>query len=66
MSSKSAALSLSDVLGLSRLVLDAADGLTGIVEHMHTSVLDTPGCPADSGRDGVTRLVYRGFAARSG
>lgn len=61
MSSKSAAVSLSDVLGLSRLIFEAADGVTGIVEQMHNSVLDTPGLPPPTrGVHGVTRLVYRG------
>ena len=61
MSSKSAAVSLSDVLGLSRLIFEAADGVTGIVEQMHSSVLDTPGLPPPTwGVRGVTRLVYRG------
>jgi len=61
MSSKSAAVSLSDVLGLSRLIFEAADGVTGIVEQMHSSVLDTPGLsPPTRGVRGVTRLVYRG------
>jgi pimeloyl-ACP methyl ester carboxylesterase len=61
MSSNSAAVSLSDVLGLSRLIFDAADGVTGIVEQMHSSVLDTPGLPLPTqGVHGMTRLVYRG------
>ena len=61
MSSKSAAVSLSDVLGLSRLIFEAADGVTGIVEQMHSSVLDTPGLPPPTRSvRGVTRLVYRG------
>ncbi len=62
MPSKPAALSLSDVLGLGRLAADAAHGVTGIVEHMHTSILDTPGlAPLAQGlTGGVTRLVYGG------
>src|SRR5271166_5302192 len=62
MSAKPAALSLSDVLGLGRLAADAAHGLTGLVEHMHMSILDTPGfAPLGQGvTGGVTRLVYRG------
>ena len=60
--SETAALSLSDLLGLGRLVADAAEGLTGLVEHMHNSVLDTPGfAPLGQGvTGGVTRLVYGG------
>ncbi len=62
MPAKPAALSLSDVLGLGRLAADAAHGLTGVVEHMHTSILDTPGlAPLAQGlTGGVTRLVYGG------
>ena len=46
---------------LGRLAADAAHGVTGIVEHMHHSVLDTPGlAPFAQGLTGdVTRLVYR-------
>ena len=60
--SKTAALSLSDVLGLGRLAADAAVGVTGLVEHMHNSILDTPGlAPLAQGlTGGVTQLVYRG------
>ncbi len=63
MPAKPAALSLSDVLGLGRLAADAAHGLTGVVEHMHTSILDTPGlAPLAQGlTGGVTRLVYGGL-----
>ena len=62
MSAKLAALSLSDALGLGRLAIDAADGLAGLVEHMHMSVLETPGIALLGQRvtGGVTRLVYRG------
>ena len=62
MSTKPAAVSLSDVLGLSRLLFDAADGVTGIVEQMHNSILATPGvAPIDQGvTGGVTQPVYRG------
>ena len=62
MTTRVAALSLSDVLGLGRLAADAAEGLTGVVEHMHDNILDTPGL-APFGRGltgGVTKLVYRG------
>ena len=62
MPTKPAALSLSDVLGLGQLAADAAHGLTGVVEHMHTSILDTSGlAPLAQGlTGGVTRLVYGG------
>ena len=58
---KPAALSLSDALGLVRLAADGAEGITGLVEHMHTSILDTPGlAPLAQVLTGdVTRLVYR-------
>jgi hypothetical protein len=42
MPTQTAALSLSDVLGLGRLAAEAAEGITGLVEEMHTSILDTP------------------------
>ncbi len=60
MSTKPAAVSLSDVLGLSRLLFDAADGVTGIVEQMHNSILATPGvAPIGQGETGgVTQPVY--------
>jgi pimeloyl-ACP methyl ester carboxylesterase len=62
MSTKPAALSLSDVLGLGRLAADGAAGITGLVEQMHNSILDTPGLApiAQPVTGGVTRLVYRG------
>ena len=62
MTTKPAALSLSDVLGIGRLAADGAAGLTGLVEHMHMSVLETPGfAPLAEGLTvGLTRLVYRG------
>ncbi len=62
MTTKTPAISLSDALGLGRLAADAAHGLTGLVEHMHNSILDTPGlAPVARGlTGGVTRLVYSG------
>ena len=62
MSAKPAALSLSDALGLGRLAMDAADGLTAVVEHLHMSILETPGIAplGQSVTGGVTRLVYHG------
>jgi|SRR5271166_4798488 len=39
MPAKPAALSLSNVLGLGRIAADGAMGLTGLVEHMHNSIL---------------------------
>ena len=62
MTTKTPAISLSDALGLGRLAADAAHGLTGLVEHMHMSILDTPGlAPLGQGlTGGVARLVYRG------
>ena len=62
MPAKPAALSLSDVLCLGRLAADGAAGLTGLVENMHMSILDTPGlAPVAQGvTGGATRLVYQG------
>jgi hypothetical protein len=62
LSAKPAALSLSDALGLGRLAMDAADGLTALAEHPHMSILETPGiAPLGQGvTGGVARLVYRG------
>jgi hypothetical protein len=62
MPAKPAALSLSDVLCLGRLAADGAAGLTGLVEHMHMSILDTPGLApvAQWVTGGATRLVYQG------
>jgi pimeloyl-ACP methyl ester carboxylesterase len=62
MSAKPTALSLSDALGLGRLAIDAADGLTAVAEHLHMSILETPGVATlGHGVTGsVTRLVYRG------
>ena len=58
---KPAALSLSEALGLARLAADGAEGIAGLVEHMHNSILDTPGLAplAQELTGGVTRLVYR-------
>ena len=53
MSTKPAALSLSDVLGLGRLAADGAAGITRLVEHMHNSVMRETGCSA-GGLDHVT------------
>ena len=59
---KPAPLSLTDALGLARLAADGAEGIAGLVEHMHNSILDTPGLAplAQELTGGVTRLVYRG------
>ncbi len=61
MPTQTSALSLSDVLGLGRLAAEVAEGVTGLVEEMHTSILDTPGLRPFGERvtGGVTRLVYR-------
>ena len=58
---KPAAVSLSEALGLVRLAADGAEGITGLVEHMHNSILDTPGlAPLAQVLTGdATRLVYR-------
>jgi hypothetical protein len=53
---------ISDALGLGRLAADAAEGITGLVEHMHMSILETPGLAplAEVPTGVVTQLVYRG------
>ena len=43
MPAKPAALLPSDALALARLAVDAAHGVTELVERLHMSVLDTPG-----------------------
>ncbi|MBV8107322.1 MAG: hypothetical protein JO223_22425 [Hyphomicrobiales bacterium] len=54
MSANPAGLSLSDALGLGRLAIDAADGLAALVEHLHTSILETPGiAPLGQGVSGA-------------
>ena len=60
MSTRAAAFTLSDVLGFGRLAADSAAGVTSLVEHMHASILATPGlAPVESGlTGGVARLVY--------
>lgn len=59
---KPSTLSLPEALGLIRLAADGAEGVTGLVEQMHGSILDTPGlAPLTRGpvRD-MTRFVYSG------
>lgn len=54
LSANPAGLSLSDALGLGRLAIDAADGLAALVEHLHTSILETPGiAPLGQGVSGA-------------
>ena len=62
MTTKAPSVTPADVLGLGRLVMDGAGGLTGLVEDMHRSILDTPGLAplAQAATGGVTGLVYRG------
>lgn len=53
-------LSLQEALDLLRLAADGAAGVTGIAEHLHSSILSTPGlAPLARGPvRGITRLVY--------
>ena len=56
----------SDLQAVVRLATDATHGVTGIVEGVHRSVLDTLGAPggAAPGRtSGITGLVYRSIGA---
>lgn len=55
-------ISVSDLRGYSQLGVDAAVGVTDIVERMHNDVLDTPGpfgAVARGLTGGVTAFVYR-------
>ena len=50
----------ADLLGVSRLAIDAVAGVTGLVEAVHMNVLDKAiGTPAVRPVAGVTALVYR-------
>jgi pimeloyl-ACP methyl ester carboxylesterase len=53
---------LSDLRGIARLAVDASEGITGIVEHMHRTVQSVPlpigKAKADRTR-GITGFVYR-------
>ncbi len=51
----------ADLLGVSRLAVEAVAGVAGLVEAVHMNVLDRAiGTPAVRPVAGVTRLVYRG------
>lgn len=62
----------SDLLGFSRLAIDAASGITDLVEAMHLNIARAPGMlgvPARGSTSGITGLVYesiRGAAALMG
>ncbi len=60
--SKPSALSLPEALGLVRLAAEGAEGVTGLVEHLHSSILSTPGLAriAQGLTGDTTRLVYSG------
>jgi pimeloyl-ACP methyl ester carboxylesterase len=52
----------ADIRGVSRLVIDATLGLTGLVETMHHNIARTPGMVGKYTQDpttGITGLVYR-------
>ncbi len=61
MAEKNAGLSASDLRGLSRLVIDAAVGVTSLTEQTHLAVLRMRpfGVAADESAWGVTGFVYR-------
>ena len=53
-----------DVVGYSRLAIDAVLGLTDLVETEHHNISRAPGMfgrPAQGGADGITGLVYKGI-----
>ena len=62
MATKTADFLLSDALGLARLVVDGAAGVTSLVEHVHKSIIDAPGlrgCATADRRRRATRLPRR-------
>jgi len=59
----------SDVLGFSRLAIDATAGLTDLVEAMHLNIARKPGIlgtPAEGQTGGITGLVYASIRAAAG
>jgi pimeloyl-ACP methyl ester carboxylesterase len=54
----------SDLLGVSRLAVEATAGVTGVVEAMHLNIARSSGLfgtPAGGATRGITGLVYRGI-----
>lgn len=67
--SKRRAGALADVRGGARLVIDGVQGVTGIVESMHSRIARVPpplGELADRPTTGVTGLVYRSIRGTTG
>lgn len=59
---KKSHLNVADLRGYSRLAVDAAIGLTSLVETMHHNILRTPGIldtPTQEPTNGITGLVYK-------
>ncbi len=57
----------ADLLGASRLLVDAVTGVTDLVEAVHMTVLDRAiGTPAVKPVSAVTRMVYRGVRGVTG
>lgn len=55
-------ISASDLLGASRLAVEATVGVTDVVEAMHGTIVRIPflfGAPKDTRTRGITRLVYQ-------
>ena len=59
----------SDLLGFSRLAIDATVGFAGLVEAMHLKIARKPGIlgpPFEGPTSGITGLVYQGIRAITG
>ena len=59
----------SDLLGFSRLTIDATTGITNLVEAMHLNIARAPGIlgvPVVGSTNGITGLVYRSIRAATG
>ena len=59
----------SDLLGFSRLAMDATAGLVDVVEAMHLNIAQSPGIlgiPLQGPTSGITGLVYRSIRAATG
>jgi pimeloyl-ACP methyl ester carboxylesterase len=59
----------SDLLGFSRLAVDATSGMTDLVEAMHLNIARSPGVlgtPVEGRTSGITGLVYRSIRAITG
>jgi pimeloyl-ACP methyl ester carboxylesterase len=66
---KTSAVHPSDVLGFSRLAVDATAGLADLVEAMHVNIARKPGIlgtPLEGPAGGITGLVYQSIRAING